>query len=57
MEMKEDIKELAHSILIFIIILLQLLTAFSLWRLKERVEDIEARQYEVNEYILNRIGG
>lgn len=57
MEAKEDIKELSYSILIFIILMLECLMAFSLWRLKERVEDIEQRQLEVNEYILNRIGG
>lgn len=48
---------LALTILIYIMLVIMMITAYSLWRLKERVEDIEERQYEVNEYILNRIGG
>ncbi|MBO7733008.1 MAG: hypothetical protein J6S67_10655 [Methanobrevibacter sp.] len=53
--MKND--NLALTILIYIMLVIMMITAYSLWRLKERVEEIEQRQYEVNEYILNRIGG
>lgn len=55
--MEESKKEMHYTILIFINLVLVCITAYSLWRLKEYTEEIESRQYEVNEYILNRIGG
>jgi len=61
MEKKE---QLALTLLICIILILECITAFSLEKLKEhveehieRIEEHEERQLEVNEYILNRIGG
>lgn len=54
MESKE---KLGLTIIIYIMLVIMMITAYSLWRLKEHVESIEERQYEVNEYILNRIGG
>ena len=53
--MKDE--NLALSILLFIMLVIMMLTAYSLWRLKERVEDNQENQLQINEYILNRIGG
>lgn len=48
---------LALGILIWIMIVMITIHTYFLLALKIRIDKIEERQYEVNEYILNRIGG
>ena len=46
-----------NEIIILVLLVLLFLNLISLHDFKKRIDDLEERQLQVNEYLLNKVGG